>query len=299
MTPPSSSSDSTEPPRETRSVRAARAGSGPPDLLAEIRRIRLNRFLAQAGIASRRSADRLIEAGRVTVNGARVSELGTLVLPGRDHVAVDGMAVGALEIPRYVILHKPRGVMTTVRDPQGRPTVIDLLPETRWQARLFPVGRLDFDSEGILLLTNDGTLAHRLLHPRYHVAKCYRVWTAPVARASDVEQLRAGVEIEPGVATRPARVEAGSDGTLEIEIREGKKRQIRRMCEALGIKVTRLVRTRFGPIELGSLAPGTMRELAPEEVKALEAAAGLPHRRRVMAPPPAGGEPGAAPGESA
>jgi pseudouridine synthase len=269
-----------EPPRETRSLRAARALPGPPDLLDEIRRIRLNRFLAQAGVASRRGADRLIEAGRVRVNGEVTTELGTLVLPGRDQVEVDGQLLSTIEAPRYVMLHKPRGVVTTVRDPQGRPTVIDLLGDTTLDARLFPVGRLDLDSEGLLLLTNDGTLAHRLLHPRYHVAKRYRAWTEPPARDIDLAQLAAGVEIEPGMATHPAVVDRSSEGTFEIEIREGKKRQIRRMCEALGLTVTRLLRITFGPLALGDLPPGAMRPLTPTEIHALDLAAGLPDRRR-------------------
>lgn len=244
------------------------------------RRLRLNRYLAQAGVASRRGADRLITAGRVEVNGITVKELGVLVLPGRDQIAVDGQPVGGIETPRYLAVHKPRGVVTTVRDPQGRPTILELLGGRTWEARLFPVGRLDLDSEGLLLLTNDGTLAHRLLHPRYHVAKRYRVWTEPAPRAVDLEQLAAGVEIEPGLVTRCARVEALAAGGFEIEIREGKKRQIRRMCEALGLRVTRLLRTSFGPIELGALAPGDCRALTGEEVLALDLAAGLPDRKR-------------------
>ena len=258
------------------------AGTGPADLLGPPRHIRLNRFLAQSGIASRRAADRLIEAGRVRVNGVVVEELGILVLPGRDQVEVDGVAVAGLEVPRYFALHKPRGYVTTAADPQGRPTVLDLVGERTAPARVFPVGRLDLDSEGLLILTNDGTLTQRLLHPRYHVAKRYRVWTESPPRPADLAQLAAGVEIEPGVATRPATVEPAAPvgAAFEIEIREGKKRQIRRMCEMLGLRVTRLVRIRFGPVELGDLAPGDLRPLAREEVRGLELAAGLPHRRQ-------------------
>jgi 23S rRNA pseudouridine2605 synthase len=250
-----------------------------------VQRIRLNRYLAQAGVASRRGADRLIAAGRVRVNGVQVEELGILVLPGRDQIEVDGEAVAGIELPRYVAVHKPRGVVTTVRDPQGRPTILELIGDRTWDARLFPVGRLDLDSEGLLLLTNDGTLAHRLLHPRYHVAKRYRVWTEPSPRAIDLEQLAAGVEIEPGVATRPAAVGDTGEGWFELEIREGKKRQIRRMCEALGLKVTRLLRTSFGPIELGDLAAGQFRALTPAEVESLDLAAGLPDRKRPAGAP--------------
>lgn len=274
--------------------------AGPADPFARPVRVRLNRYLALVGVASRRAADRLIAAGRVRVNGAPVENLGVLVLPGRDLVLVDGVEVGPVEAPRSFILYKPRGVLTTAADPQGRPTVIDLIGDRAGPARVFPVGRLDLDSEGLLLLTNDGTLAHRLLHPRYHVAKRYRVWTEPPARAEELQQLAAGVEIEPGQVTRPAIVEAiveamraessresQDPGTFEIEIREGKKRQVRRMCAALGLAVTRLKRVRFGPLELGELAPGEMRPLSAEEVKALEMAAGLPRRAgaTVLAPP--------------
>jgi pseudouridine synthase len=163
-------------------------------------------------------------------------------------------------------------------DPQGRRSVRDLLPPER-RERVFPVGRLDRDSEGLLLLTNDGELAHRLLHPRYHVDKRYRVRTDPAPRPPDLEQLAAGVEIEPGVVTRMAIVDQAAGATFEILIREGKKRQIRRMCEVLGLKVTALVRIGFGPLALGSLPAGAIRELEPEEVRALEVAAGLPTRK--------------------
>jgi pseudouridine synthase len=264
---------------------------GPADPRRELRRVRLNRYLALAGVASRRAADRLIAQRRVRVNGAVVEELGILVLPERDQVEVDDIPVGPVEVPRYFILHKPRGVVTTAADPQGRPTVLDLVAGRAGVARVFPVGRLDLDSEGVLLLTNDGTLAHRLLHPRYHVPKVYAVWTQPPPRPADLEQLQAGVEIEPGVRTQPARVAMvpadtprggggwGAPG-FEIEIREGKKRQVRRMCEALGLTVTRLVRVRFGPLALGQLPAGELRALSLEEVRELELAAGLPHRKR-------------------
>ena len=258
--------------------------SKPPDSEAEPerppaeRRIRLNRYLALAGLASRRAADRLIAAGRVVVNGNLQLEPGVLVLPGRDQVAVDGAAVVPQERAVYLMLHKPVGVVTTLSDPQGRPAVRDLLPQGQ-EERVFPVGRLDRDSEGLLLLTNDGELAHRLLHPRYHVEKRYQVCTEPAPRPADLAQLAAGVEIEPGVVTRPAHVQPAPGGRFEILIREGKKRQIRRMCEVLGLKVTTLVRTGFGPLELGTLAPGATRPLSAEEVRALELAAGLPTRK--------------------
>jgi pseudouridine synthase len=242
------------------------------------RRIRLNRFLALSGLASRRAADRLIAEGRVVVNGAPQLTPGLLVLPGRDHVLVDGNPVAPAERAVYLVLHKPAGVVTTLKDPQGRRSIRDLLPPDR-RERVFPVGRLDRDSEGLLLLTNDGELAHRLLHPRYHVAKRYRVRTDPTPRPADLEQLAAGVEIEPGVVTRLAQVTHEGGATFEILIREGKKRQIRRMCEVLGLRVTALVRTGFGPLALGSLPAGAIRELTPDEVRELELAAGLPTRK--------------------
>jgi pseudouridine synthase len=245
---------------------------------AGARRIRLNRYLALAGLASRRAADRLIAAGRVAVNGVCPVEPGLLVLAGRDQVLVDGNPVGLAERPVYLMLHKPIGVVTTLEDPQGRRSVKDLLPPER-RERVFPVGRLDRDSEGLLLLTNDGELAHRLLHPRYHVEERYQVRTEPAPRPADLEQLRAGVEIEPGLVTRPAVVGEALGTAFEIQIREGKKRQIRRMCEALGLRVVALVRTGFGPLRLGTLAPGAIRELMPEEVRAPELAAGLPTRK--------------------
>lgn len=256
----------------------------PPDPEAELERppaehrIRLNRYLARAGLASRRAADRMIADGRVVVNGALQIEPGILVLPGRDQVLVDGAPVVPQERAVHLMLHKPAGVVTTLSDPQGRPAVQDLIPKDHAE-RVFPVGRLDRDSEGLLLLTNDGELAHRLLHPRYHVEKLYRVRTDPAPRPPDLAQLAAGVEIEPGVVTRPATVTPASGGAFEILIREGKKRQIRRMCDAIGLKVTVLVRIGFGPLALGTLASGATRPLTADEVRALELAAGLPTRK--------------------
>ena len=278
--------DDEELPADTH---VAPRGESPP------RRVRLNRYLALSAVASRRGGDRLIAEGRVAVNGEIVAEAGTLVLPGRDRVEVDGTLVAPRTDRVYWMLHKPRGVVTTLKDPQGRRSVRDLLDRSR-AAGVFPVGRLDLDSEGLLLLTNDGELAHRLLHPRYHVRKRYRVWTSPAPRPADLEQLAAGVAIEPGIGTRPAAVfpmtpasaaDPEPTASFEIEIAEGKKRQIRRMCEVLGLRVTRLVRTHFGPLTLGALAPGAIRTLTPDEVQALEAAAGLPTRKRRAGQPPA------------
>jgi 23S rRNA pseudouridine2605 synthase len=230
--------------------------------------MRLGKYLAGAGVASRRASEGIIRAGRVTVDGSVVTD------PARDvgegaAVAVDGSPVApARELAVYAV-HKPVGVVSTARDPQGRPTVVSLVPSER---RLYPVGRLDIDTTGLILLTNDGQLAHRLTHPRYEVPKTYRavVARAPV-HARALEALRRGVELEDGV-TAPAEVAQVAADTLELTIHEGRKRQVKRMCEAVGHPVKRLERIRFGPLELGSLAPGDHRRLSDAEVEALAGA---------------------------
>jgi 23S rRNA pseudouridine2605 synthase len=239
----------------------------------------LNRYLAAAGIASRRAVEQLIAAGRVAVNGVTVERPGVHVLPGRDRVALDGELVEIARAPVYLLLFKPRGVLTTVSDPHGRRTVIDLLAPADRRRRLFPVGRLDLDSEGLVLLTNDGTLAHRLTHPRYHVAKRYRVWTDPPPTAAALAALARGIQIAPDTTTRPAKVRPIGRQGCEIVLGEGKKRQIRLMCEALGLRVTRLVRVAFGPLTVGRLRPGRYRRLEPTEITELWQVAGLSPRR--------------------
>ncbi|MGD8394058.1 MAG: pseudouridine synthase [Candidatus Eiseniibacteriota bacterium] len=251
---------------------------GPSDLLLDQRPVRLNRYLAAAGLASRRGVERLIEARRVTVNGTVVERPGTHVLPGRDRVMVDGRRVELRSRAVYILLYKPRGVVSTVADDRGRRTVLDCVADVAGGERLFPVGRLDLDSEGLVLLTNDGTLTHRLLHPRYHVAKRYRVWTTPAAPATALAALARGIEIEPGIVTRPATVAPRRDRSFVIELREGRKRQIRLMCEAVGLEVTRLVRIALGPLRLGRLRPGSHRALDHREIAALWRAAGLLRR---------------------
>ncbi len=231
--------------------------------------MRLAKFLAGAGVASRRASEEIIRGGRVTVEGTVVTD------PARDvgegaAVAVDGRPVApARELVVYAV-NKPAGVVSTARDPQGRPTVVSLVE--RPGARLYPVGRLDIDTTGLILLTNDGELANRLTHPRYEVPKTYRVVVAraPV-RAPALEALRRGVELEDGM-TSPAKVARVAANTLELTIHEGRKRQVKRMCEAVGHPVRRLERVRFGPLELGSLAPGAYRRLSGAEVEALAAA---------------------------
>ena len=230
--------------------------------------MRLGKFLALAGVASRRSAEELIRAGRVTVGGEVVTD------PARDAgeydvVTLDGEKFG-IAVGRVIYaVNKPAGVVSTARDPQGRPTVVSLAPGG---VRLYPVGRLDRDTTGLILLTNDGELAHRLTHPRFEVQKAYRaVVSRPPVREQALRALRAGVELDDG-RTSPAQVRRVAADTLEITIHEGRKRQVRRMCEAVGHPVRRLERVRFGPLELGSLRPGASRQLTPEEVSALRRA---------------------------
>jgi 23S rRNA pseudouridine2605 synthase len=224
--------------------------------------MRLNAFLARAGVASRRKADELIKAGRVTVNG-EPGQLNTFVA-ARDVVRVDGEAVEKQQLA-YVLLHKPAGVVTTARDPQGRPTVVGLVQH---ESRVVPVGRLDVDTTGALLLTNDGDLAHRLAHPRYEVDKVYEVecWRQPTD--ADLQRLRDGVELDDG-PTRPAEVRRIDGARIELTIHEGRNRQVRRMLEAVGQRVRRLHRSRYANLTLDGLAPGEWRELRADEAHQL------------------------------
>jgi pseudouridine synthase len=224
--------------------------------------MRLNAYLARAGVASRRGADELIRAGRVTVNG-EVAGLATFV-QSRDLVALDGERV-RLEPLTYVLLHKPRGVVTTAKDPQGRPTVVGLVGHER---RVVPVGRLDADTTGALLLTNDGPLAHRLMHPRYEVDKVYEADVEGQPSDEAIERLATGVELDDG-PTAPARVRRLGPSRLELVLHEGRKRQVRRMCEAVGHPVTRLHRPVYAGLTVEGLAPGEWRELEPGEVDPL------------------------------
>ncbi len=242
--------------------------NGPKDSGGEA--ARLQKVLAQAGVASRRRAEELILAGRVTVNGVVVSALGSKVQTG-DSVAVDGRPIHQAETLHYYVLNKPVGVITSVHDPQGRPTVLNLMRGV--PVRVFPVGRLDFATSGLLVLTNDGELAFRLTHPRFGVEKTYLAWVKGPVPAIAIESLRRGVMLEDG-KTAPAQVRRltvrGGLECLEITIHEGKTRQVRRMCAAVGFPVTRLQRIRFGPISLDEeLKPGTYRALTTAEVRAL------------------------------
>jgi 23S rRNA pseudouridine2605 synthase len=224
--------------------------------------VRLNAFLARAGVTSRRGADELIKAGRVTVN-SEPAGLATFVDAG-DRVEVDGEPV-APEPLTYVLLHKPAGIVTTARDPQGRPTVVGLVGHER---RIVPVGRLDADTTGALLLTNDGPLAHHLAHPRYEVDKVYEVEVEGAPDADALRRLADGVDLEGG-RTAPAQVRRLGRSRLELTLHEGRKHQVKRMCEAVGHPVRRLHRRAYAGLSVDDLAPGEWRELTPEEVRRL------------------------------
>jgi 23S rRNA pseudouridine2605 synthase len=226
--------------------------------------MRLNAYLARTGVASRRGADELIQAGRVRVNGEVVG-LATYVGAG-DRVELDGRPL-EVEPLTYVLLYKPAGVVTTARDPQGRPTVVGLVGH---QHRVVPVGRLDADTTGALLLTNDGPLAHRLMHPRYEVDKVYAVEVEGEPSDTALEQLAEGVELEDG-KTAPAKVERVGPSSLLLKIHEGRKHQVKRMLEAVGHPVLRLHRSGYAGLTLDELAPGEWRELTREEVAKLRA----------------------------
>lgn len=229
---------------------------------------RLQKVLARAGFGSRRACENLIECGRVTVNGS-LAELGRRVDVGHDDVAVDGVGVGVLPDLVYYLLNKPAGVVTTASDPQRRPKVIELVPDV---PRVFPVGRLDAASEGLLVLTNDGVLTELLSHPSHGVEKEYLAEVQGRPSAGAVRALREGVVLEDGL-TSPAKVSLVEPGVLRIVIHEGRNRQIRRMCDAVGHPVLRLVRTRIGPVTDRRLAPGAWRELTTDEVRQLSRAA--------------------------
>ncbi len=246
--------------------------------------MRLNAYLARAGIASRRGADELIRAGRVRVNG-EVAGLATFV-SSPDVVEVDGQRIEP-EPLAYVLLHKPAGVVTTARDPQGRPTVVGLVNHER---RIVPVGRLDVDTTGALLLTNDGQLAHRLMHPRYEVDKVYEAEVEGELSDGALERLSEGVELEDGL-TSPARVRRLARSRVELVIHEGRKHQVKRMLEAVGHPVRRLHRRTYAGLETDDLEPGEWRELTSQEVQELSRMAAPPTaraggRHRRGGPPP-------------
>lgn len=241
--------------------------------------IRLNKFLAQAGVCSRRKADDLIAAGRVLVNEKTVTELGCKITPNTDTVKVDGRTIQSQtneEKRTYLLLHKPIQVVCTVSDPEGRPTILDCLPEEFQDKRLYPVGRLDFFSEGLLILTNDGTLTHRLTHPRYYLEKIYEVHVRETPTEEDIERMQKGMRLQEGEKLAPIKVRFDSHANcLYLTLHQGVNRQIRRMCRDLGLTILKLKRLQTGPLQLGALPLGQCRELTDKEVTALQNAVGI------------------------
>lgn len=239
---------------------------------------RLQKFLSASGIASRRKCEEMISAGRVKVNGKVVTELGSKVRPGVDHVMVDGMAVAYDPRHVYLLLYKPTRVISSASDPEGREVVTDLVPQN--YGRVYPVGRLDWDSEGAILMTNDGTLTDLLTHPRHEVTKVYMVKVDGIVAAADrrLDTLREGVRLDDGYVTQPCEVQRDADTGKHtwfvVSIREGRNRQVRRMFDAVGLEVRKLKRIAYGPVSLGNLLPGEFRRLSEEEVDELYEAAG-------------------------
>ena len=239
---------------------------------------RLQKILARAGVASRREAERWILEGRVAVNGAVVRKLGTQADPSKDSIRVDGKRIKPPTALLYYAFHKPPGIITTLRDPKGRPDLTPFLARLGEKTRVLPVGRLDFNSSGLLVLTNDGELAQRLTHPRFGVKKLYRVKLSGCPTEKELAALRQGMRLEDGM-TAPARVRVveklRKNAWVEIEIHEGRKREVRRMFEALGYFVEKLIRVRVGSVSLGVLAPGEIRPLLPQEIRDLKRSVGL------------------------
>ena len=251
--------------------------------------VRLQKVLSAAGVASRRSAEQLIADGRVTVNGRTVREPGTRADPAADDVRVDGRRVTRTPRPRYLVVHKPPGYVTTRSDPQHRRTVLDLLPGVR--EYVYPVGRLDYDSEGLVLLTNDGELAAVLMHPRHGVPRVYEVTVRGIPSPGQIRRLSAGIALDgrrtgpASVSMLPRRADRREDAQVRVVLREGRNRQVRRMFDAIGHPVRRLRRTHIGPIGLRGLKPGGSRALTAAEVDALRRAARGKEPRRPAALP--------------
>ncbi|HMK64552.1 MAG TPA: pseudouridine synthase [Thermodesulfobacteriota bacterium] len=238
----------------------------PPSLL------RLQRFLAQAGVASRRKAEDLIREGRVRVDGRTVSELGFKVDPAIQRIEVDGRLLPTMERKAYYLFYKPKGVLSTLQDPQGRPTLKDFLDRKGIRERLFPVGRLDWDAEGLMLLTNDGELGQKLQHPKYQIPKTYRIKVKGVPTDEALQPLAEGLQLASGKSHRAEweRLKAGEDRSwLLLTIREGEKHQVKDMMAVVGFPVMAIKRVAMGPLSLGRLTPGEMRPLTPKELQDL------------------------------
>jgi 23S rRNA pseudouridine2605 synthase len=265
-------------PKATASAQRGGESEGAPP--SAVSKDRLQKILSAAGVASRRLSEELIAQGRVSVNGRTVTELGTKADPAADEIKVDGRRIKTGQRRRYILLYKPRGYITSRSDPEGRPTVMDLMRGVK--EYIYPVGRLDYDSEGLLLLTNDGELAVRLTHPRHEVEKVYEARVRGVPDERTLERLERGVPID-GRRTAPAKIRAsepfarggGEQTIVEISIHEGRQRQVRKMFEAVGHPVVRLKRVRIGPIEDPEIPAGHWRELTPQEVAKLRRATRL------------------------
>lgn len=238
--------------------------------------IRLQKILSQAGVASRRAAETLIAEGRVQVNGRVITTLGSKADPATDVIKVDGRRLKRDGGRRYLLMYKPRGVVSTRLDPQRRTTVIDLLTRAGIRGYFYPVGRLDYESEGLILLTNDGEFAERVAHPRYEVDRTYEALVEGVPDDRDLDRLRHGVVID-GTRTdladvrllRTAQTKRGPQATLVLRLHEGRNRQVRRMCDAIAHPIVTLRRTRIGPVGIGDLRPGDIRDLSPAEIRKL------------------------------
>jgi 23S rRNA pseudouridine2605 synthase len=233
---------------------------------------RIQKILAKAGIASRREAERMIVEGRITVNGKFVDALGFKADPSKDHIKVDGKRMNQFEPKITLLLNKPRGFLSTVKDPEGRPTVMDLIKKVKW--RVYPVGRLDFDAEGLLLLTNDGDLAYTLSHPKFSIPRTYWVKVAGVLEEKKIARLKRGVMLEDGRARAVSFSilrQGEKNSWVRVVVTEGRNHLVKRMLSAIGYPVLKLKRTQFGPIQLGDLPFGQFRYLTPHEIMSLKA----------------------------
>jgi 23S rRNA pseudouridine2605 synthase len=233
---------------------------------------RIQKILAKAGIASRREAERMIVGGRITVNGKVVNTLGFKADPSRDHIRVDGKKLNPFEPKITLLLNKPRGFLSTVKDPKGRPTIMDLIKKVKW--RVYPVGRLDFDAEGCLLLTDDGDLAYSLSHPRFSIPRTYWVKVAGVVEEKRLARLKRGVVLEDGkarVVSLSILRQGKKNSWVRVVVTEGRNHLVKRMFSAIGYSVLKLKRTQFGPIQLGNLPFGQFRYITPHEIMSLKA----------------------------